>query len=128
MALRVYLDTTVFSAAEDERAPDRCDRTIEFFARASQFELFTSELTRREIDQTPDADRRQRILARTTNVAAITISSEMQLLADEYVRAGIIPDVYRDDALHIAIAVISGQDILASWNFRHMVNRRRRSL
>lgn len=128
MALRVYLDTTVFSAPEDERAPDRRDRTIEFFARAAEFELSTSELAHREVNRTPNADRRQRILARTAGITVIPIDAEMERLADEYVLAGIIPEVYRDDALHIAAAVISRQDVLASWNFRHMVNRRRRSL
>ena len=32
------------------------------------------------------------------------------------------------DALHVAIAVATRQDILVSWNFRHLVNRRRRAL
>ena len=30
-----------------------------------------------------------------------------------------------EDALHVAVAVVSRQDILVSWNFRHLVNRRR---
>jgi hypothetical protein len=32
------------------------------------------------------------------------------------------------DALHVAIAVAARQDILVRWNFRHLVNRRRRAL
>jgi hypothetical protein len=38
----------------------------------------------------------------------------------------VLPPSARDDALHVAIAVVSRQDILVSWNFRHLVNRRRR--
>ena len=32
------------------------------------------------------------------------------------------------DALHVASAVLTRQDILLSWNFKHLVNRRRRAL
>ena len=31
----------------------------------------------------------------------------------------------RADAEHIAAATVAGLDVLASWNFRHMVNLRR---
>ena len=33
-----------------------------------------------------------------------------------------------NDALHVAAAVATRQDILLSWNFRHLVNRRRRAM
>jgi hypothetical protein len=32
-----------------------------------------------------------------------------------------------DDALHVAAAVLGRYDVLVSWNFRHLVNRRRRA-
>ena len=44
MALRVYLDTSVFSARFDERAPERMRLTEEFFARLREFEPATSSL------------------------------------------------------------------------------------
>jgi hypothetical protein len=34
----------------------------------------------------------------------------------------------RNDALHVAAAVLTRQDILLSWNFKHLVNRKRRAL
>ena len=30
-----------------------------------------------------------------------------------------------NDALHVAGAVLTQQDVLLSWNFKHLVNRRR---
>jgi hypothetical protein len=33
-----------------------------------------------------------------------------------------------DDALHVAIAVVSRCQMIVSWNFKHLVNRRRRAL
>lgn len=126
--LAVYLDTTVISAAEDTRAPDRRDRTLEFFARAAEFRLFTCELTRSELIRTPDEQRRTLLLNRLLTVQIAPVTNEMQSLADEYVKAQIIPEAFRDDAVHVAAAVLGGHEVLASWNFRHMVNRRRRSL
>ena len=33
-----------------------------------------------------------------------------------------------EDALHVAIAIVSRCEMIVSWNFRHLVNRRRRAL
>src|SRR5438105_1474501 len=128
MPLRVYLDTTVFSAVEDSRAPDRQVQTLRFFERRAEFALASSDLTRAEIERTPDDNRRAALLGRMTGIPLLSITTEMNELADAYVHALVIPGPYRDDAVHVAAAVISGQDVLASWNFRHLVNRRRRSL
>lgn len=32
-----------------------------------------------------------------------------------------------NDVMHVAAAVLNRQDILLSWNFKHLVNRRRRA-
>ena len=124
----LYLDTSVLSAAEDARAPERQTQTLAFLDRAEEFELATSELTRQELAATPDAMRRERLRARLAPLRCIGITDEMQVLARDYVEHEIIPAPYEDDAVHIAAAVPSGQDILASWSFRHRVNRRRRAL
>ena len=62
MKLRTYLDTSVFSAYFDERAPDRLLLTRDFWRRTAEFEIATSELTRRELEATPDAGRRAELL------------------------------------------------------------------
>ncbi|MEX0774314.1 MAG: PIN domain-containing protein [Phycisphaeraceae bacterium] len=128
MKLRVYLDTSVISAAEDGRTPIRQAQTLAFFARANEFELITSELTRQELTETPDPQRRRRLLVRLEPIRTIAIDGDMRALATEYVGQDIVPPEYEDDAIHIAAAVLSRQDALISWNFRHLVNRRRRSL
>ena len=110
------------------RVTDRQQETLEFFSRANEFELATSELAQKELLRTPDEQRRRNLLQRLISVKILRIDDDMQALADQYVDAPIIPVAYRDDAVHIAAAVLSGQDVLLSWNFRHLVNRRRRSL
>lgn len=58
----------------------------------------------------------------------LAVGEETRRLAQEYVRRGVFSPATMEDALHVAIAVASRQDMLVSWNFRHLVNRRRRAL
>lgn len=57
----------------------------------------------------------------------LSITPEMRELAHHYVAEKCFSPAMLDDALHIAVAVIGKQDILISWNFRHLVNRTRRA-
>jgi hypothetical protein len=52
-------------------------------------------------------------------------TSEIKWLAEEYIKAGVVPAKKRDDALHVAIATVAGMDILVSWNHRHLANNRK---
>jgi hypothetical protein len=49
------------------------------------------------------------------------VDEEAENLADRYVEAHLIPDRYRNDAVHLAIAVVHDYDAVVSWNFEHMV-------
>lgn len=46
MKLRVYLDTSVFSAYYDDRLADRQTATKEFWSRLGEFDAATSEVGR----------------------------------------------------------------------------------
>jgi predicted nucleic acid-binding protein len=127
MTLRVYLDTSVFSAYFDRRWPERRRATREFWGRRRVLRLTSSELARHELSQAPDADTRRRLLRLLAMVNVDALSDEMQRLADRYVRAAVFSDATRADALHVAAAVVGGSDVLVSWNFRHLVNVARRA-
>ncbi|HMN42759.1 MAG TPA: PIN domain-containing protein [Phycisphaerales bacterium] len=127
MKQRVYLDTSVLSALGDVRAPDRQALTREFFARIAEFEACTSDLTRAEVEGTPDANRRAEMLALLAGTTILAVGPEHHELARRYLDAGIFPASVPEDALHVAVAVLSRQDALVSWNFKHLVNRRRRA-
>ncbi len=43
-------------------------------------------------------------------------------LADRYQEAGIVGPTSLTDCRHIATATVNGINILASWNFKHIVN------
>jgi predicted nucleic acid-binding protein len=52
----------------------------------------------------------------------VDYSDEISSLAGEFIRLGILKQKSFDDAQHIAVAMVSGCDIIVSWNFKHMVN------
>ena len=58
----------------------------------------------------------------TISYEKIDITDVMLNLTQKYMEEEIVTEQYRSDALHIAIATISGVDVLVSWNFKHIVN------
>jgi hypothetical protein len=42
-------------------------------------------------------------------------------------QAGVFTEIMVNDAVHVAAAILTRQDILLSWNFKHLVNRVRRA-
>lgn len=128
MKQRLYLDTSILSAPHDHRAPERRGETETFWSRLAEFEPSTSELTGQEIRETPDAARRDLMLATLNAIVVFPIMPEMRDFADRYLAAGIFPRTEQADALHVAAAVLTRHDVLLSWNFKHLVNRRRRAM
>ena len=58
----------------------------------------------------------------------IPVTDEMRTLAEKYLLAGAFTRTMYNDAVHVAAATLSRQDVLVSWNFKHLVNRRRRAM
>ena len=127
MPLRVYLDTSVFSAHFDDALSDRQTQTEDFWNRRSEFELSTSVVAREELEQTPDPARRMQLITMVDSVTVHPVTDMMRSLAKSYIDSEVFTEVMYNDAVHVAAAVLTRQDVLLSWNFRHLVNRRRRA-
>jgi predicted nucleic acid-binding protein len=126
--MRLYLETTVPNFLFADDAPDKRHATEAFFTwlRVSSDDLFISKLVEAEIAVCSEPKRTQLIgaLAALT-VTVLPIPNEAGELAQEYLRAAVVPSRYRNDALHVAIAVWHKMDIIVSWNMRHLVNVRK---
>jgi hypothetical protein len=72
----------------------------------------------------------ERMLAEISRLTpfAVELTPECEELAEEYIKAGVIPAKKRDDARHVGIATVAGVDILVSWNHRHLANDRKKEL
>ena len=59
---------------------------------------------------------------KTIDYDEISVTEEMEKLAEKYLEQNIVSENYYNDALHIAVATVIGVDVLVSWNFKHIVN------
>ena len=128
MKLRVYADTSVFSAYFDDGAADRKSLTREFWQGLGAYECSTSELGVEELRQAADLQLRAQMESLLAGFQIIPITDEMRTLAERYLLAGAFTRTMYNDAVHVAAATLSRQDVLVSWNFKHLVNRRRRAM
>ena len=102
--------------------------TEEFWKKLNQFEACTSDLTEKELLQTASSSLRDKFAELLKQVSIFLIKEEMTKLAENYISRGVFTSVMFNDALHAAAAVLTRQDVLLSWNFKHLVNRRRRAM
>ncbi|MBI9038504.1 MAG: hypothetical protein JEY97_10255 [Bacteroidales bacterium] len=52
----------------------------------------------------------------------VELTEEAIKLADLYIKEKVVGKSSLEDCRHIAIATINKVDVLASWNFKHIVN------
>jgi hypothetical protein len=52
----------------------------------------------------------------------VDLTDEAKELADKYIAENVVGRTSLDDCRHIALATINKVDVLASWNFKHIVN------
>jgi len=119
-----------FYFADD--SPEKRQDTLKLFKeiKDGKYEPYTSFVVLDEINKTTDNQKRERMLGliKEYDVGVMEDDSEADTLADIYVREGIIPIKYRDDALHIAVATIAEMHVILSWNFQHIVKRKTRNM
>lgn len=123
--LKFYLDTSVFGSLYDFEDPRRVEITRSLMEEVNKatVEAFISPLVLAEVGKAPD-DIREDLIGTIGNLRlpVLTETEESIKLALDYIREGLIPERFRDDARHIAIPVFYELDALISWNYRHMVN------
>ena len=127
MKAKIYLDTSVISALFDDRTPERLAMTSILWSKLSDYEIFISELVLEELERTNDQIR-DKMFSAIKNFIVLKISKEAEELAQIYVKQGIFPEKYFDDALHVALASVNQIGILLSWNFSHLVKLKTRRM
>jgi hypothetical protein len=122
--VRVYADTSVFGGVEDVEFAEHSRRFFDQVRQGRYVLLMSSEVLR-ELEEAPDGIRGLWRDLPPGAVEAVPAGDEATSLARAYVEAGIVGTSSEADALHVAIAVVADADVIASWNFKHIVNRRR---
>ena len=119
--LRVYIDTSIVGGYfDDEFSGD----TRALFNRLENKEIvfMVSSVLQQELQKAPDIVRE--LFDRYASVCFeyVELTEEAIELADKYIAEKVVGKTSIDDCRHIALATIYKADILASWNFKHIVN------
>jgi len=126
--MKLYIETSVPNMLFHDDAPDKQQVTKVFFPwlQICPHQLCVSPLVEQELDRAPEPRRRQlRAALLALPLTSLPITPAAEDLAEAGVTAGAIPRRFEDDALHLAIAICHGVDIVVSWNMKHLVNPRR---
>ena len=121
MKQRIYIDTSVVGGYFDEEFEaatrllfDRLDKNEIIFIISDllDLELLNAPTNVRELLHNYSADKFHRI----------ELTEEAIKLAENYIIEKVVGQTSLEDCRHIALATINRVDVLASWNFKHIVN------
>lgn len=125
----LYLDTSVPSAYYDERAKERMEATIKFWKEIlPDYKVYVSEITVEELDDTKDESLRRKFRELIKDFKVLKIKKSIRDLARAYIKEGIFPEKYVDDAIHVATASFYEISYLISWNYEHLVKVKTRKI
>ena len=124
---KVYLETTLFNFYVDEDRGFVHDSTVALFKEIAEgkYEAYTSRYVIDELANAPETKREKMLnLILAYNIPVLEPDDEAVRIADLYVAEKIIPQKYRTDGLHIALATVNDLDMIISMNFQHIVKRK----
>lgn len=113
MRQRVYVDTSVVGGCEDEEFTAWSVRLIDEFRQGLRIAVI-SDLTRRELEEAPEAVKRVLESIPPTSVENVLLGEEAVSLAQNYVDDGVVSIEHIVDAQHIAMATVERVDVLVS--------------
>lgn len=121
---KISLDTSVISAYFDQRKPERQKITQNWWNKIlfTKFQVHIGRITLVELGATVDLPLREQFVRLVEKILVLEFTEEARNLAGIYLEEEIFLEKYRNDALCVAIGVVSNIDILASWNYAHLVN------
>lgn len=121
MKQRIYIVTSVIGGYFDEEFKDA---TRELFKRFENNEItfVVSDLLDLELIGAPKNVRELPYKFSADKFERVELTDEASLLADTYIAEKVVGKTSLEDCRHIAIATINKVDVLASWNFKHIVN------
>ena len=123
---RVYLDTSVFGGCFE---PEFARWSNEVFRQVRRGIIYAvlSDVTAGELIKAPLPVRSLLSSLPVEHLIRQPVTPEIQALAEEYIKAKVVPPYCLSDALHAACAATMGMPILLSWNFKHLVGNARKA-
>jgi hypothetical protein len=118
---RIYIDTSIVGGYFDDEF--RID-TIKLFERFENDEIIfvISDLLELELLEAPAHVKDLLLKYPENKFETVILTEEVFILADTYITEKVVGKSSLEDCRHIALATINRVDVLASWNFKHIVN------
>ena len=117
----IYIDTSVVGGYFDEEFKEA---TIKLFDRLDNNEVIfvVSDLLDLEILKAPQQVRQLLHNYPADKFQRVDLTEEAITLADKYTNEKVVGKTSLEDCRHIALATVHKVDVLAIWNFKHIVN------
>ena len=121
MKQKIYIDTSVVGGYFDEEFKEA---TIKLFERLDNNEIIfvVSDLLDLELINAPQHVKEHLLKYSVDKFQRVELNEEAIKLADTYINEKVVGKTSVEDCRHIAMATIHKVDVLASWNFKHIVN------
>ena len=121
MKQRIYIDTSVVGGYFDEEFKEA---TIKLFERLDNNEItfVISDLLDLELLNAPPHVQEHLLKYSPDKFERIELTQDAIQLAETYITEKVVGKTSLEDCRHIALATINKVDVLASWNFKHIVN------
>jgi len=122
---KIYLDTSVISHLDAPDTPEKMQDTVRLWKKLQRggYDLVLSEVMFTELAKCPNP-KLDRLLTCVGKLGheRLGTTKEIEALAGKFIELGILKEKSLEDCMHIASALVSGCDIVVSWNFKHLVN------
>lgn len=121
MRQRIYIDTSVVGGYFDDEFREA---TVALFERLENNEVIfvVSDLLDLELTNAPENVKELLHNYTADKFQRVELIDEALQLAEIYIQEKVVGKTSIEDCRHIALATISKVDVLASWNFKHIVN------
>jgi predicted nucleic acid-binding protein len=121
MIKRIYIDTSVFGGNFDKEFEIE---TKPFFEKIFEMKIkiLISEILELELYRAPQYIQDFFESLPSELIERVEMTKEIENLAEMYIDEKVVGKTSRADCQHIALSTVYKADVLASWNFKHIVN------
>lgn len=118
---RIYIDTSIVGGYFDLEF--ELETKLLFKRLTDKKVVFVvSDLMEIELERAPDQVRNLLFQFSDDFFERVALTHEAKELGERYVKENVVGQSSIEDCYHIAMATINNVDVLASWNFKHIVN------
>lgn len=122
---KIYLDTSAISHLDATDTPDKMEDTLRLWRQIQegQYDVVLSEVVFDELAECLEPKKSYlAAFLQQIKYERVESNNDTVALASKFIDFGILREKSFDDCRHIAAALLSGCDLIVSWNFKHIVN------